>query len=137
MDKIDKATRSRIMGSVRSKNTTPEKAVRSMAHSLGLRFRLHRKDLPGTPDLVFPKWRVAIFVHGCFWHGHDCSHGSRRPKANAEYWQTKITHNADRDAKSLAELRELGWRTIVVWECQINRTGIANLLGREFPPAKE
>ena len=104
MDKIDADTRSRIMASVRSKNTKPEIIVRSAAHKLGFRFRIHRKDLPGNPDIVFPSRRVVIFVHGCFWHGHDCQHGKRLPITNAEYWHDKIKRNIERDTKVQREL---------------------------------
>lgn len=93
--------------------------VRRMAHELGFRFRLHRKDLPGKPDLVFPRLRKVIFVHGCFWHGHTCARGARLPKANAEYWRTKIRKNSVRDAEHLAALKSHGWRATVIWECEL------------------
>jgi DNA mismatch endonuclease (patch repair protein) len=92
--------------------------VRSAAHALGYRFRLHRKDLPGSPDLVFPRLKKAIFVHGCFWHGHDCARGARLPKANAEYWLAKISRNKARDLSAQARLAELNWSVLVVWECE-------------------
>ncbi|MFC1991669.1 very short patch repair endonuclease [Chloroflexota bacterium] len=120
MDKIDKATRSRVMASVHSKNTKPEMRVRSMTHRLGYRFRLHRKDLPGSPDLVFPSRRVALFVHGCFWHGHDCKHGRRKPATNQDYWNEKIKRNTERDARVQDELTALGWKSVVIWECQLD-----------------
>src|ERR1700749_1114031 len=115
--------RSRIMRAVKSSDTAPELAVRSMVHRLGFRFRLHRKDLPGKPDLVFPGPRKVIFVHGCFWHGHDCARGARMPKANAEYWRGKIGRNVARDAKHLVALKETGWHTAVVWECELKDPG--------------
>jgi DNA mismatch endonuclease (patch repair protein) len=115
--------RSRIMRAVKSSDTAPELAVRSMIHRLGFRFRLHRKDLPGKPDLVFPGPRKVIFVHGCFWHGHDCARGARMPKANAEYWRGKIGRNVARDAKHLAALKDAGWLTAVVWECELKDQG--------------
>lgn len=111
--------RSRTMRAVRSTNTKPEMIVRRLAHAMGYRFRLHRKDLPGSPDLVFPSRKTAIFVHGCFWHGHNCSRGARKPKDNAEYWVKKIGGNVARDQRSLLALSELGWRTLVVWECSL------------------
>ncbi len=110
--------RSAIMRAVKSTNTRPEMVVRSLAHRLGFRFRLHRKDLPGRPDLVFAGRRKAIFVHGCFWHGHDCKRGSRMPKANAGYWRSKIAGNTARDAKSQAALAAAGWGVLIIWECE-------------------
>lgn len=110
--------RSRIMRAVRGTDTKPEIAVRRASHALGLRFRLRRNDLPGRPDLVFPSRRIALFVHGCFWHGHDCRRGARAPVANADYWRAKIDRNRERDALSAHRLAELGWRAIVVWECE-------------------
>lgn len=118
-DTFDRETRSRVMRMIRSENTAPEIQVRSFVHGLGYRFRLYRKDLPGKPDLVLPRLRCTIFVHGCFWHGHGCSRGARPPKANAEYWRTKITRNAERDRENIRRLRALGWRVLVVWECEL------------------
>jgi len=111
--------RSRIMRAVKATNTAPEMAVRRIAHGLGYRFRLHRQDLPGKPDLVFPRLRKIIFVHGCFWHGHDCARGARPPKANAEYWSAKIARNMARDLAHAAALKKGGWRSAVVWECEL------------------
>ena len=110
--------RSAIMRAVKSKDTTPEIIVRRMAHSLGYRFRLHRKDLPGKPDLVFAGRRKVIFVNGCFWHGHDCGRGARQPKENADYWKAKISRNVERDRSSIAVLQDGGWQVLTVWECQ-------------------
>jgi len=110
--------RSATMRAVRSANTRPEMIVRSMAHRLGFRFRLHRKALPGCPDLVFPVRRKVIFVNGCFWHGHDCPRGARTPKTNVIYWQTKIANNRLRDASAQADLATAGWAALVVWECE-------------------
>jgi DNA mismatch endonuclease (patch repair protein) len=107
------------MQAVKSKNTSPEKAVRSLLHALGYRYRLHCRDLPGCPDIVFPGRKTAIFVHGCFWHGHDCPRGRREPESNAEYWRKKRAANAERDRKVLLVLSELGWRAMIVWECEI------------------
>ncbi len=107
------------MRAVRSANTKPEMIVRRLAHAMGYRFRLHRQDLPGSPDLVFPSRRSAIFVHGCFWHGHDCKRGARAPKENAAYWTKKIDGNKARDQRSLAALAQLDWRTLIIWECEL------------------
>ena len=112
--------RSAVMRAVKGKDTRPELQVRRLIHSLGYRFRLHRSDLPGTPDIVLPKLQSVIFVHGCFWHGHNCPRGSRRPKSNAQYWQEKIAGNSERDQINQRRLRALGWRLIVVWECELH-----------------
>nr|WP_319775888.1 very short patch repair endonuclease [uncultured Sphaerochaeta sp.] len=111
--------RSWIMSRVREKNTSPELKVRSLVHRLGFRFRLHKKDLPGKPDLVFPSRKKIIFVHGCFWHGHTCARGQRRPKTNCNYWSGKIQRNIDRDLKTQSELNSMGWDVFVVWECEL------------------
>nr|WP_051335415.1 very short patch repair endonuclease [Methylocapsa acidiphila] len=111
--------RSAIMRAVKSTNTRPEMIVRSLAHRLGFRFRLHRKTLPGCPDLVFPTRRKAIFVNGCFWHGHDCKRGARAPKNNAAYWRAKIARNVTRDAQSNSALLADGWDVLTIWECEI------------------
>lgn len=113
--------RSRIMRAVKGVDTTPEMAVRRIAHRMGYRFRLHRKDLPGKPDLVFPRLGKVVFVNGCFWHGHDCARGVRAPKGNAEYWRAKIQRNCARDASNLAALKALGWASIVIWECELKQ----------------
>lgn len=118
--------RSWIMSQVREKNTSPELKVRSLIHRLGFRFRLHRKDLPGTPDLVFPSRKKVIFVHGCFWHGHDCARGHRVPKTNSEYWIEKIHRNTVRDVKHQADLKALGWNVMVIWECEIRTPEIVS-----------
>jgi DNA mismatch endonuclease (patch repair protein) len=111
--------RSRIMRAVKGRDTKPEIAVRRLAHRLGYRFRLHRPDLPGRPDLAFPGRKAAIYVNGCFWHGHACKRGARVPKANRSYWTAKIARNMERDRVSLRRLRSLGWRGLVIWECAI------------------
>ncbi|MGD0820867.1 MAG: very short patch repair endonuclease [Desulfomonilia bacterium] len=118
-DVFSKEKRSWVMSRIRGKGTSPEMKVRSLTHRLGYRFRLHRKDLPGKPDLVFPSRKKVIFVNGCFWHGHDCPRGKRTPKANAGYWIDKIRKNIERDAKNQAELQSLGWNVLVVWECEL------------------
>lgn len=117
-DVFDPEKRSAVMRAVKSRDTKPELKVRRAAHALGLRFRLNRADLPGKPDLVFPAKRTALFVHGCFWHGHDCPRGARMPQNNRDYWQAKISRNMARDKASLAALRRLGWTPRVIWECQ-------------------
>lgn len=115
----DQETRSRTMRAVKGKNTTPEMTVRRLVHSMGYRYRLHRKDLPGQPDLVFSRLRKIIFVHGCFWHGHHCARGSRMPRTNHTYWQNKISRNSIRDAKNIVALEEQGWDVAVIWECEL------------------
>jgi DNA mismatch endonuclease, patch repair protein len=123
--------RSRIMRAVKSSDTRPEIAVRRIAHRLGYRFRLHRKDLPGKPDLVFPRRRKVVFVHGCFWHSHDCARGRRIPRNNAEYWRAKIGRNGVRDTANMVALRALGWRAAVVWECELRKPSrVAKRLAR-------
>lgn len=124
LDRAPDAQRRKTMRAVKAKNTGPEMLVRRIAHGLGRRFRLHRNDLAGKPDLVFARDRRAIFVHGCFWHGHDCKRGARTPKTNRAYWQAKIARNVARDADALAALADRGWRTLVVWECE-TRDGAA------------
>jgi DNA mismatch endonuclease (patch repair protein) len=119
------------MRAVKAENTSPELLVRSLVHSLGFRFRLHRRDLPGTPDLVFPRLRKVIFVHGCFWHGHDCARGARVPKTNRAYWMAKVARNAERDGRARAALAKCGWRTLVLWECGLkDRSKLAAKLRR-------
>lgn len=107
------------MARVRQKDTGPELRVRKILTRMGLRYRLHRRDLPGSPDVVMPGRRVALFVHGCFWHGHDCPRGARRPKQNAAYWTAKTARNVERDGDVEAKLVALGWRPLVVWECEL------------------
>jgi len=123
--------RSKIMRAVRSKDTQPELAVRHVLHALGYRYRLHRKDLPGSPDLVFVRRRKVIFVHGCFWHGHNCKRGARQPKSNADYWQAKIARNQTRDVSSVNALQKAGWKSMIVWECELSlaeRDGLTSRL---------
>ena len=118
LDRAPDAQRRRTMRAVKAKDTKPEMIVRRIAFGLGRRFRLHRKDLPGAPDLVFARDRRLIFVHGCFWHGHSCKRGARTPKANRAYWEAKIARNVARDSATLARLDAMEWRTLVVWECE-------------------
>ena len=109
--------RSYNMSRIRSRDTKPEMIVRSLVHQMGFRFRLHRRDLAGKPDLVLPRHHKVIFVHGCFWHMHQCRYGRVTPKTNAEFWQTKRTQNVVRDRRNLRSLRRDGWQVLVVWEC--------------------
>jgi DNA mismatch endonuclease (patch repair protein) len=111
--------RSAVMRRVKGRNTSPELAVRRVLTALGARYRLHRKDLPGKPDIVMPGRRLAVFVHGCFWHGHDCARGARVPKANRDYWVGKVARNRARDAASRAALEASGWRVEAIWECEL------------------
>lgn len=112
-------SRRRMMQSVKSKNTKPEMQVRRLLHARGYRFRLHKRELPGSPDLVFPSREKVIFVNGCFWHGHACPNGQRQPKTNVAYWRPKISRNKARDEENLKQLTELGWKALVVWECEM------------------
>jgi DNA mismatch endonuclease (patch repair protein) len=111
--------RSAVMRRVKGKNTSPELVVRKALTALGARYRLHRADLPGKPDIVLPGRRLAIFVHGCFWHGHDCARGSRVPKQNQDYWVAKVARNRARDAVNREALAAIGWRVETIWECQL------------------
>lgn len=118
MDIVSPATRSAMMARIRAKGTRPEVLVRQAAHGLGYRFRLHRKDLPGTPDLVFPGRRTALFVHGCFWHRHPGCKYSYTPKSNVEFWGRKLEGNIKRDQHVQLSLERIGWRVAVIWECE-------------------
>ena len=111
--------RRRTMQAVRSKDTKPEMIVRRLVHAQGYRYRLHRRDLPGVPDLTFPSRRKVVFVHGCFWHGHPCRGEPRLPKSNRDYWVPKIRRNAERDAEHAKSLKALGWESLTVWECEL------------------
>ena len=119
MDRLSRAERSRNMARIRSKNTAPERAVRSILHRSGFRFRLHGRSLPGRPDIVLARYRTAVFVHGCFWHGHaDCPF-AYSPKSNVEFWGAKFSRTVERDRAVSEQLRVLGWRVLVVWECEL------------------
>jgi DNA mismatch endonuclease, patch repair protein len=107
------------MRAVKSRNTGPERALRNMLWPIARGYRLHANDLPGSPDVVYRQRRLAIFMHGCFWHGHDCARGSRTPKTNAAYWREKIARNRARDVNALEELRAMGWRSLVIFECEL------------------
>ena len=131
IDVHDKPTRSRNMAAVRATNTKPEVLVRKLLHRAGFRFLLHDKRLPGRPDLVFPKYKAAIFVHGCFWHGHGC-HLFKAPKTRPDFWASKIESNQKRDAVANRTLRDAGWRVAEIWECSLkgkSRLSLASLLG--------
>lgn len=130
-DKFTTEQRSVIMSKVHSSNTTPEIRVRKLLHSMGYRFRLHRSDLPGKPDIVLPKYKTVIFVHGCFWHGcPTCRHAKVRPKSNSDYWNQKLDRNMQRDKENDSALRELGWRVVVIWECETKKRKISELFER-------
>ncbi len=118
MDRLTPEGRSKLMSRVPQKNTKPELKVRRAVHALGYRFRLHRRDLPGTPDLVFPGRRAVIFVHGCFWHRHPGCAKASTPTSNIDFWSTKFSKNVERDARKERELCILGWRVLVIWECE-------------------
>ena len=119
MDIFDQQTRSRLMSRIRSRDTQPELKLRRALHALGLRYRLHVKSLPGTPDIVFPRHKTALFVHGCFWHRHSGCKLAASPKSRAEFWNTKFSQNVKRDQANLSALAAIGWRTQVVWECEL------------------
>ncbi len=130
MDIVTKEIRSRMMAAVPQRNSKPEIAVRRIAHSLGYRYRLHRRDLPGTPDLVFPRLRKTIFVHGCFWHRHGCPKATT-PSSNREFWENKFMANRARDARVRRQLQRAGWSVLVVWECQAQKAdSLENRLSR-------
>jgi len=118
MDSLSPERRSWNMSQIRAKDTRPERLVRSLLHSLGYRFRLNRKDVPGRPDIVLPKYRTAIYVHGCFWHRHGGCSLAYTPKTNLEFWSKKFGRNEERDAEVAAALKEAGWKQVVVWECE-------------------
>ncbi|MFT3987965.1 very short patch repair endonuclease [Aestuariivirga sp.] len=118
MDILTPTSRSRIMSRTRGKDTKPEIAVRKAATSLGYRYRLHRRDLPGSPDLVFPRLKTVVFVHGCFWHRHPGCKYSYNPKSNVEFWSRKFQNNIARDERVKGNLERLGWQVVVIWECQ-------------------
>lgn len=119
MDSVSSEKRSWVMSKVKGHDTKPEKTVRSLLHSMGYRFRLQRKDLPGTPDIVLPKYKTVIFVHGCYWHRHNCPNGQRTPKSRLDFWLPKLEKNRERDIKNQALLHEQGWNILIIWECQL------------------
>ena len=119
--------RSRNMSAIKSKNTKPEIAVRKLLHSMGYRFRLHRKDLPGSPDIVLPKYKTVIFVHGCFWHRHENCKYATTPKTRPAFWESKFNENIRRDRTNQNNLIKLGWKVLVIWECDLKSTNISNI----------
>lgn len=134
-DVVDKATRSRMMAGIQGRDTLPEITVRKFLHKEGFRFRLHEKRLPGKPDIVLPRYRAVVLVHGCFWHQHEGCRFATKPRSNVKFWRTKLRENVLRDARNLLQLRELGWRPLVFWECAARDTPqlrklAANIRGR-------
>ena len=130
----DPAARSAVMRAVKSRDTSPEMKVRALLRAIAPGYRLHRAELPGKPDIAYVGRKRAVFVHGCFWHGHECARGARAPKANAGYWAAKIARNRARDSQNLEALQALGWRALVVWECELKdeaalRARLAAFLG--------
>lgn len=125
MDRLTPDRRSENMRRIRSVNTGPETKVRRVAHALGYRFRLYRRDLPGSPDLVFSRFRAVVFVHGCFWHHHGRCRAGRIPLSNEDFWRRKLVRNVNRDRRNKAALRRLGWRVLTIWECQTARVDLA------------
>lgn len=119
MDIVEPETRSRMMAAIKGRNTKPEMLVRRALHAAGFRYRLHDKRLPGKPDIVLPKWRAVVLIHGCFWHRHPGCRFATTPASNPEFWQRKFDDNVDRDRRNELQLSSLGWRVAVVWECQI------------------
>jgi len=129
MDKLTPEHRSWNMSRIRSSNTKPELAVRSLLHRMGYRFRLHRKNLPGKPDIILPKYKTAIFVHGCFWHRHEGCQYTCTPKSHIDFWEEKFKNNIERDKRHKVELESLGWKVIVVWGCEtFNTESLVNKL---------
>ena len=134
MDKLRPERRSWNMSRIRSRDTKPEKLVRSLLHRMGCRFRLHRKDLPGKPDIVLPKYQTAILVHGCYWHRHPDCRFAYTPKSNRQFWENKFQENIARDARQVQHLTALGWRALIIWECETrNPEVLAERLRRELP----
>jgi DNA mismatch endonuclease, patch repair protein len=132
MDTVSSAQRSRNMAAVRGRDTTPERAVRSALHALGLRFRLHQASLPGSPDIVLRRHQTVVLVHGCFWHGHDCPRG-KVPSTRPDFWLPKLAGNRQRDGRQVKELQALGWRVLVVWECETkDRANLSRRLAKWF-----
>ena len=130
-DIVDPITRSRMMAGIRGKDTKPELLIRRELHRVGFRYRLHVKHLPGKPDLVLPKYKAVIFIHGCFWHAHDC-HLFRLPKSRTTFWKDKITRNIERDKSNIEVLQKAGWRILIIWECSLKgkeRIPIEKIIG--------
>lgn len=136
-DTVTPERRSEIMSRIRPKDMKPEMAVRRLTHGMGYRYRLHRPDLPGKPDLVFPSRRKVVFVHGCFWHRHSQCERARLPKSNRSFWLAKLQRNAERDAEQLQRLADLGWSVLVLWECEIEDEPATGKRLREFLDTEE
>jgi DNA mismatch endonuclease, patch repair protein len=137
-DIVSVEARSRMMSGIRGSNTRPELAVRRYLHAQGFRYRLHARELPGRPDIVLPRYRTVVFVHGCFWHRHEGCRFAYRPKSREEFWEPKLEGNAARDARDQQRLRDLGWRVEVVWECEVTPERLSRLtsqLAKESAPA--
>lgn len=124
MDKLSPEQRSRNMARIKGKDTRPEKQVRSLLHGMGYRFRLHCKQLPGTPDIVLPRYKAVVFVHGCFWHGHEGCKRAAVPETRKAFWEKKIFGNKDRDRRSIAALEALGYRCLIVWQCELKNVDL-------------
>ena len=129
-DIVDKATRSRMMSGIRGKNTSPELTVRKALHAAGLRFRIHAKHIPGRPDIVLPRFKTAVLVHGCFWHRHPRCKFAYTPRSNISFWKEKFASNVARDRRAIRALRREGWNVFVVWECEIAEQSLARLISR-------
>lgn len=127
MDKYSKQKRTQIMSNISGKNTKPEILIRKIAHSLGYRFRLHKKELPGKPDIAFPKYKKVVFVNGCFWHGHKNCNRSKLPVTHKKFWQQKIEGNIKRDRANYKALKKLGWSYLIIWQCSITKSNTAKL----------
>ncbi len=137
MDRIDKQRRSWNMSRIKCKDTAPEMLVRSTLHAMGYRFRLHSRTLPGRPDIVLPKYRVVLFVHGCFWHRHGCKF-SYTPKSRVTFWQTKFNQNVERDRKVFRALKSLGWKVVTLWECEAKSPShVAERIQKLLPSREE
>jgi len=132
IDIVDPGKRSEMMSGIRAKNTSPEILVRKILFSTGLRFRLHRRDLPGVPDIILPRYHVVIFVHGCFWHMHAGCRLARMPQSNVTFWRKKLEGNRERDQKNIRQLVDLGWRVLVVWECSTKSDALLGKLANEI-----
>lgn len=132
-DHLTPEKRSWNMGRIKAKDTKPELVVRSLLHHMGYRFRLHRKDLPGKPDIVLPKYKIVIFVHGCFWHRHKNCKNATVPKTRKAFWKKKFENNVRRDTKNRADLRKLGWNVIIIWECETGRPDFIERAERVLP----
>ena len=135
MDNLSKSRRSWNMSQIKNMNTKPELTVRSALHRKSYRFRLHRKDLPGKPDIVLPKYKIVIFIHGCFWHRHKCCKYAYTPKTRTDFWQQKFINNIERDKRKSKQLENLGWKVFVIWECETKTNEILDKkIDRIFAP---